>query len=46
LIGASRTRLVGQFAVVGGTGRYVGADGTLLFKATGNRRYVISIIYE
>ena len=46
VIGASRTRFLGQLAVVGGTGRYVGADGTLLFKATGTGRYVISISYE
>jgi hypothetical protein len=46
LIGASRTRFVGQLAVVGGTGRYVGAAGTLLFKATGLTRYVLSISYR
>jgi hypothetical protein len=46
VIGASRTRFVGQLAVVGGTGRYVGADGTLLFNATGTGRYVLSINYR
>lgn len=46
VIGASRTRFLGQLAVVGGTGRYVGADGTLLFKATGASRYVLSVQYR
>lgn len=46
VLGASRTRFLGQLAVVGGTGRYVGADGTLLFKATGTGRYVLSINYQ
>lgn len=46
VLGASRTALLGQFSVVGGTGRYVGADGTLLFNATGRNRYVLSINYE
>ena len=46
VIGASRTRFLGQLAVVGGTGRYVGADGTLLFKATSSGRYVLSISYR
>ena len=46
VIGASRTRFLGQLAVVGGTGNYVGANGTLLFNATNNRRYVLSVNYE
>lgn len=46
VIGASRTRFLGQLAVVGGTGRYVGASGTLLFKATGTGRYVLSVNYQ
>ena len=46
VLGASRTRFLGQFAVVGGTGRYVGADGTLLFNQTGRGRYVLSINYR
>lgn len=45
LIGASRTRFLGQLAVVGGTGRYIGADGTMLFKATGTGVYVLSVNY-
>ena len=45
LVGATRTRFLGQLAVVGGTGRYVGASGTLLFTATGTGRYVLSITY-
>ena len=46
VVGASRTRFLGHLAVVGGTGRYVGADGTLLFNATGTGRYVLSINYQ
>lgn len=46
VLGASRTALLGQFSVVGGTGRYVGADGTMLFNATGRNRFVLSINYE
>lgn len=45
LVGASRTRFLGQLAVVGGTGRYIGADGTMLFKATGTGVYVLSVNY-
>lgn len=45
-IGASRTSLIGQFAIVGGTGRYQGADGVLLFKAISTGRYVLSATYE
>ena len=46
VIGSSRTRFLGQLAVVGGTGRYTGAAGTLLFSATGTGRYVLSIVYR
>ena len=46
VVGASRTRFLGQLAVVGGTGRYVGADGTMLFKQTGTGRYVLSVNYD
>lgn len=46
VIGASRTRFIGQLAVVGGTGKYVGASGTLLFSATGTGRYVLSVNYD
>ncbi len=46
VIGASRTRFLGQLAVVGGTGEYVGAGGTLLFAATGTGRYVLSVTYQ
>lgn len=45
VLGASRTRFLGQLAVVGGTGRYVGANGTLLFRQTGRGRYVLSLNY-
>ena len=46
VLGSSRTRFLGQLAVVGGSGRYVGANGTLLFNATNNSRYVLSINYQ
>ncbi len=46
VLGASRTRFLGQFAVVGGTGHYVGAGGTLLFAATGRGGYVLSVSYK
>jgi hypothetical protein len=46
VLGASRTQFVGQLAVVGGTGRYVDADGTMLFKAVGTNQYVLSVTYE
>lgn len=45
VIGASRTRFIGQLAVVGGTGRYVGANGALLFHEIGAGRYVLSVTY-
>lgn len=46
VVGASRTRFLGQLAVVGGTGRYVGADGTMLFREVGDRAYVLSLTYD
>jgi hypothetical protein len=46
VLGASRTQFVGQLAVVGGTGRYVDADGTMLFKAVGTNQYVLSVTYQ
>jgi hypothetical protein len=46
VLGASRTRFLGELAVVGGTGRYVGANGTLLFSATSSSRVVVSINYS
>lgn len=46
VLGASRTEFLGQLAVVGGTGRYVGADGTMLFRQTGLRDYVLSLDYS
>jgi hypothetical protein len=46
VLGASRTALLGQFSVVGGTGRYVGAAGAMMFHATGRNRYVLSIDYQ
>ena len=44
--GASRTRFLGQLAIVGGTGNYVGADGTMVFRATGSGAYVLSLHYD
>lgn len=46
VMGASRTRFLGQFAVIGGTGRYVGANGTMLFHEIGAGRYVIAMTYD
>lgn len=46
VLGASRTPFLGQFAVVGGTGRYLGANGVLTFDAIGAGRYVLSITYR
>lgn len=46
LIGASRTSFLGQLAVVGGTGNYVGADGTMLFRSIGAGAYVLSFVYD
>ena len=46
VVGASRTRFIGQLAVVGGTGRYVGASGTMLFRAIGPGAFVLSIVYD
>lgn len=45
LMGSSRTRFLGQLAVVGGTGHYVGVSGTMLFNAIGVRRYVLQVTY-
>lgn len=46
VLGASRTRFLGQMAVVGGTGRYVGANGVMTFNETGAKHYVLSITYR
>lgn len=46
VLGASRTAFLGQFAVVGGTGRYLGANGALTFNSIGAGRYVLSITYD
>ena len=46
LMGASRTRFLGQLAVVGGTGYYAGAGGTMLFRETGAGAYVLSFNYD
>lgn len=46
LLGASRTGFLGQLAVVGGTGRYAGAKGTMLFSAIGTGAYVLSFDYD
>lgn len=46
VMGASRTRFLGSLAVVGGTGYYIGAAGTLTFKSVGFERYVLSVNYR
>lgn len=45
LIGVSSTPLIGQFSIVGGTGRYSAANGVLLFNAISTRRYVLTANY-
>jgi hypothetical protein len=42
--GVSQTRSLGEWAVIGGTGRYIGAGGQLTFRATGLRRLTVIII--
>lgn len=44
--GASRTALLGQFVVVGGTGHYAGAYGSLIFTQIGIGKYVVSVNYQ
>lgn len=46
MLGASPTRFLGQMAVVGGTGRYIGAAGALTFNAIGSSRYVLLITFD
>lgn len=46
VLGTSRTPFLGQFAVVGGTGQYAGANGAMTFNAIGTGRYVLSITYR
>jgi len=46
VMGASRTPFIGQLAVVGGTGRYAGAQGTLTFNGVGAGRYVLSTQFK
>ena len=43
VIGSSPTRELGVWSVVGGTGRYVGARGQLVFRAIGFRKLVVSM---
>ena len=43
VLGSSPTRELGVFSVVGGTGRYVGARGELVFRAIGFRKLVVSM---
>ena len=40
------TRFIGQLAVVGGTGYYAGAGGTMLFREVGTGAYVLSFDYD
>jgi hypothetical protein len=46
VVGGSRTRFIGQLAVTGGTGRYVGAIGVMSFNEIGTGRYVLSLTYR
>ena len=43
VLGSSPTRELGVWSVVGGTGRYVGARGELVFRAIGFRKLVVSM---
>lgn len=43
VVGVSATRSLGEWAVVGGTGRYHGASGAMEFRATGLRRLTLTI---
>jgi len=43
VVGASPTRSLGEWAVVGGTGRYLGANGVMEFRAIGLRRLTLII---
>ena len=45
VVGASRTRYVGKMTIAGGSGRYRGARGQMLFVLVGRARYVLSINY-
>jgi hypothetical protein len=45
VVGASRTRYVGTMEVVGGSGRYRGARGKMMFALVGSDKYVLSINY-
>ena len=46
VIGASPTGFIGQLAIVGGTGAYHNANGTLLFNAIGSRRFIVTAQYN
>ena len=41
--GVSATRSLGEWAVIGGTGRYLGAGGSMTFRAIGLRRLTLLI---
>lgn len=43
VVGSSPTRSLGEWAVVGGTGKYLGASGVLEFRAIGLRRLTLII---
>lgn len=43
--GATRTTILGQFVVIGGTGHYAGASGDLVFKKIGIVKYAISVVF-
>lgn len=43
VMGSSPTRELGVYSVVGGTGRYVGAEGEMFFRAIGFRKLVVSM---
>ena len=45
MAGATRTTILGQFVVIGGTGHYSGANGDLVFKKIGIAKYAVSVVF-
>ncbi len=46
IAGATRTTILGQFVVIGGTGHYSGANGDLVFKKIGIAKYAVSVVFQ
>jgi hypothetical protein len=43
-IGSSQTRVIGEFAVIGGTGVYLFKQGMLTFSAIGSSKYAVRVV--